>query len=494
MKLKVKDMDISTGGPLISIISQNDADKLDLHSLDRILIRKGNKRCIAIVDIGESKKAIASGKIGVFEEVMKKLNLKNNDIVEITLAKSPKSIDYIKKKLNGGRLSKKEINQIVEDIVNNRLSEIELTYFVSACYTKTMTLEETILLTKAMANSGDIIKPDAYPVIDKHCIGGIPGNRTTIVLVPIISAAGFVMPKTSSRSITSPAGTADSMEVLARVAFNKDKIERIIKKVKGCIVWGGALNLAPADDAIIKVEKPLGLDAENQLLASIMAKKYSVGSTHILIDIPIGKTAKIKNRKEALNLKKQFETIGKKLRKHVRVMITDGNQPVGNGIGPALEARDCLFVLKRDPKRPLDLEEKCIKMATEIFNMAGLKDGRKKAIEILNSGKAYKQLVKIIKAQGGKEPDINKLPLGRYKYDVKSVKKGIIKEIDNIFISKIARIAGAPSSKGAGIYLCKHVGNKVKKGEKLFIIYSESKEKLEFAKEILSEMDGIVIR
>ena len=175
-------------------------------------------------------------------------------------------------------------------------------------------------------------------------------------------------------------------------------------------------------------------------------------------------------------------------------MITDGSQPIGNGIGPDLEARDVLWLLKRDFRRPMDLEKKCLMMAAEIFKMVGIKNGKKKALEILDSGKAYKKMVEIIKAQGGKEPDTDEIKLGKYEFDFVAGKAGEIKEIGNTFISKIARIAGAPANKGAGIYLYRHVGNNVQKGEKIFTIYSESKEKLEYSKEILNEIKGIVIK
>src|SRR3989344_8290670 len=330
MKLKVKDIDISSGGPLIAVVNHEDAAMLDLHVMDRIKIKKGHKIETVVVDIAQSKKIVPKGKIGVFEEVIDSLKLKNNDKVEITIAKKPLSIDYIKKKLDGQKLSEKEIDQIVWDIVHNKLSSVELTYFVAACYTNVMGTEETIMLTKAMVKHGETLKLNMRPIIDKHSIGGIPGNRTTMVLVPIIAAAGYYIPKTSSRSITSPAGTADTMEVLAKVAFPINKMKQIIMKTNGCIVWGGSLNLAPADDKIINVEKTLEIDAESQLLASIMAKKYSVSSTHILIDVPLGKGAKIRNRKEALMLRSSFMKVAKRLGKHVKVILTDGSQPIGN--------------------------------------------------------------------------------------------------------------------------------------------------------------------
>ena len=494
MKLKVKDVNIATGGPLVVILNRGDARKLDLHLMDRIKVKKGRKTETVVVNIAESKKAVRPGYIGVFEEVIDSLKLKHNDIVDISMARKPLSLEFIRKKLDGEKLNKKEIDQIVWDIAHNKLSSVELTYFVAACYTNVLTMKETLMLTKAIVRQGRTLKLKRYPIIDKHCIGGIAGNRTTMVLVPIIAAAGFVIPKTSSRSITSPAGTADTMEVLAKVSFPFDKMKKIILKTNGCIIWGGSLNLAPADDKIINVEKPLGIDAESQLLASIMAKKYSVSSTHILIDIPIGKDAKVRNRVAALKLKKSFGAVGRGLKKNVKIIITDGSRPIGRGIGPALEARDVLWVLKRDKRRPIDLENKCVKMSAEIFKMAGIRDGKKKTLGILNNGDAYKKMVEIIKAQQGRITKPEQIKLGKFRFDVKSSKNGIVREINNTVVSRVARIAGAPLNKGAGIYLCKNVGNRVRKGEVLFTIYSESKQKLNYARDVLKEENPFVVR
>jgi len=494
MKLKARDIDISSGGPLVAVVNYKDAAMLDLHVMDRVKLKKGSRIETVVVDIAESSKVVPRGRIGVFEEVINSLKLKNNDLVDISVARKPLSIDYIKKKLDGQRLSKNEIDQIVWDIVHNKLSAVELAYFVAACYTNVMSTEETILLTKAMVKHGEVLNLNKYPVIDKHSIGGIPGNRTTLVIVPIIAAAGYYIPKTSSRSITSPAGTADTMEVLANVTFPINKMREIVLKTKGCIVWGGSLNLAPADDKIIAVERPLEIDAESQLLASIMAKKHSVSSTHIVIDVPVGKDSKVKNRIEALRLKREFEKIGKRLKKHVKVLLTDGSQPIGNGIGPALEARDVLWVLKRDPRRPLDLERKCLMMCAEIFSIAGVKNGYKKASEILDSGKAYQKMIEIIKAQGGKEIAAEDIKIGKYCHDVMSTKSGRVAGINNMLISRTARIAGAPHDKGAGIYLYKHVGDKVKRGEKLFTIYAEGVHELEYSRDVAKKNKVFVVR
>ena len=495
MKLKVKDMDITTGDALVAIINEKDASKLDLHAMDRIKIKKGRKLETVVVNIAESSKAVPEGSIGLFEEVLDSLALKHRDYVNIKVARKPLSLDFIKKKLNGKTLTRKEIDQIVWDIVNNKLSNIELTYFVSACYTNAMSIKETVMLTKSIAEQGDVLELSGYPIVDKHCIGGIPGNRTTMLLVPIMAAAGFLMPKTSSRSITSPAGTADTMEVLANVCFTIKQMKKILQKTKGCIVWGGTLNLAPADEKIIKVERPLGIDAESQLVASVMAKKHSVRSTHILIDIPVGKEAKVTDYRSALILKGKFEHIGKKLSKNIKVIITKGTEPIGNGIGPALEARDVLWVLNRDKRRPLELEKKSLMMAALMLGSVGVKNSKKKAFEILDSGFAYERMKEIITEQGG-NPEIKpeEIKLGRFRYDVVSGVRGTVRKLSCNAVSKIARVAGAPVDRGAGVYLYKHVGDKVNKGEKLFTIYTKNKYKLSYAREIAGKESAFILK
>jgi len=497
MKLKVKDMDISSGWALIGILNRKDAKKMDLHNRDRVKIMKGRKTETVMLNISESEKVVGKGKIGLYEEVIESLGLKNGDIVKIVPARKPLSIDFIKKKLDGFTLSKKEINQIVWDIVHNKLSAVEMTYFVAAGYSNELSLRETVMLTKAMAAQGDILKLRRYPILDKHCVGGVAGNRTTMIIVPILAAAGVTIPKTSSRSITSPAGTADTMEVLADVSIPIKKMKRIVEKANGCIVWGGALNLAPADDKIIRVERPLSIDAQSQLLASVMAKKASVSATHVLVDIPSGKGAKLPNRKKTLKLKRDFESLAKKIGIKVKVIITDGKEPIGDGIGPALEARDVLWILKNDKRGPSDLREKSLIMAGVMLEMAGKAakgKGFGKARGILESGKAYKKMVEIIRMQGKKITDPSRIRLGKIKYDVVSKKKGVVREISNRAISKIARVAGAPEFQGAGLYLYKHVGDKVKKGDKLFTVYCHDKGKLEYVRYAWEKLVAIVVK
>ena len=491
MKLKVKDMDIETGGILIALLNENDARKLDLHPEDRIGIYRRKKKVIAVLDIAESEKACPEGKVGLFEEMINLLGVKHGDIVDVVIEHKPESLSFIKKKMDGKRLKPKEIEAIVYDIVDNELTAIELTYFISACYTHGLSLEETVALTKAMIKTGDTLKLNKYPVVDKHCLGGVAGNRTSMIAVPILAAAGLTVPKTSSRSITSPAGTADTMEVLCNVCHSMKDIKRIVEKTNGCIVWGGAVNMAPADDKIIKVENPLRIDAEGNMLSSIMAKKGSVSSTHVIIDIPLGKGAKIESRKEANKLSREFKKIGNALGMKIKVVITDGSQPIGNGIGPALEARDVLWLLKNDKRAPQDLRKKSLMLAEETLEMCGM--DRKLAKEMLESGKAYKKMIQIINAQGKRITDPDKIKPAKLKYEYRAKKSGKITHIDNGFISRVARLAGAPQDKDAGMYLYKHKGDNVKKGEVIFTLYAEIRQKLEFAVDALKEGSGIII-
>jgi AMP phosphorylase len=496
-KLKIKDMDVATGGTLVAILNKKDASVMDLHPLDRIKVKKGKREETVVLDIAESSKSVPVGSIGLFEEVLKSLRARNNDKVEIIPAGKPLSLEFIKKKLDGHRLKKEEIDQIVWDVVHNKLSDVELTYFVAACYANKLSMNETVCLTKAMTKEGEILKFNKYPVMDKHCVGGVAGNRTTMIVVPIIAAAGLLIPKTSSRSITSPAGTADTVEVLTKVDIDIKKMKKIVEKTNGCLVWGGGLNLAPSDDKIIHVERPLSIDAKSQLLASVLSKKASVSSTHLLIDIPTGKGSKITHKHKALELKKDFKAITKKLGIKTKVVITNGCEPIGNGIGPALEARDVLYVLKRDSKRPLDLERKSVKLAGIMLEMGGKAKkfcGARKAKKLLESGAAYDKFIEIVKAQGGKEIDSKHLLFGSYRFDFKAKQKGKIYSINNAVVSKIARVAGAPNDKGAGMYLYKHVKDKVEKGERIFTIYAHNQIKLDFAKEVLKKNCCVVVR
>jgi AMP phosphorylase len=492
MELKVKVFEFLAGRP-IAIINQKTASKINVHVGERILITKFGDSIISIVDI--SKDFLKENEIAVSQEILESLSISNGDGVEVSLAERPQSTLFIKKKLDGMPLTKEEIHAIVKDIVNNALTEPEIAYFVSAVYKCGMSDNETENLIWAMVSAGKRLNFSG-DVVDKHSISGIAANRTTPIVVPICAAVGLKMPKTSSRAITSAAGTADVIESIAKIDFTAEEIKKIVEKTNACMVWGGSLGLSPADDKLIQTEKILSLDPEAQLIASILSKKISVGSKYVLIDIPYGKSAKV-NLEKARKLKKKFEFFGKKFGLNIKCVLTDGSEPIGKGIGPLLEIRDIIRVLKRDKELYKPLEEKSVMLSGEILELVGkAKKGKGKhmAIEILNSGKAFEKFKEIISAQKGKIPSIEEinLKLGKIKKEIIADKNSKIKEIDNKKINKIASIAGSPMDKGAGISLNKHVGDKIKKGEKILTIYSDSKIRLNNALNLFQILQPVV--
>jgi thymidine phosphorylase len=496
MLAKVKSLNIIAGRP-VAFLPIEIAKWLNVAVGDRIAIKKYGQanEIAAIVDITKTEERDC---VYLSNEVFSILKLAEGDVVEINPAQKPLSIFHIKEKLDGKKLSYEKIYEIISKIVKNELSEAEIAYFVSACYTRGMSMDEIFNLTKAMIEVGKRISFDTKYVLDKHCIGGIPGNRVTPLITSIVAAAikefklDAVMPKTSSRAITSAAGTADVIELIARVEFDVDEIKAIVKKAYGCLVWGGGLGISPADDKIIHVERFLNLDPENQLIASIMSKKIAVGSNTILIDIPYGKGAKAESLEKARKLKTMFETIAKRFKVKLKAVLTDGKQPIGNGIGPMLELIDSIAVLKNKPNKPLDLYNKSVFLAKQLLAMVN-KKAAQSVEHLLKSGKAYEAFERIIKAQGGEVNEKKLMTSGIYE-EIKSEKDGKIVEIDNKKINFVARVAGCPVDKLAGIYLMKHLGDKVEKAEPYAILYAETKEKLQHALKVFKSIAPITIK
>ncbi len=476
MILKARKIPIKVGHKYIVVFNEKVAHMLDVQPSDRVSVRNGSRQITCIVEITESHD-VKDTEIGLHVETWDELKADRGDKMFVTLAEKPESNKYIREKLDGKELSKEKIDTIVRDIVHDDLSDVEMTYFVSACYMKGLNNEETANLTKSIVEHGNRIIPKSKIIADKHCIGGVPGNRTTMVVIPIIAAAGITIPKTSSRAITSPSGTADTMEVMCNVTNDAKKLQKILEKVGAFITWGGGVDLAAADDRLIRVRHPMSLDPKGMLLASIMAKKYAVGSTHVLIDIPYGPQVKTSTLTQALELKKDFERLGKMLGMNVKVIATRGDAPIGRGIGPVLEAIDVMSVLENKPDAPKDLREKAIFMAGELLELCGKSKkgtGETLAEKILSSGSALKKMNEIIDAQGRK-----KMPkVGKLTHAVLAEKSGKITGVDNKLISHVARVAGAPKNPGAGVLITKNLNDMVKKGDILYTIYAENKQRL----------------
>lgn len=402
-----------------------------------------------------------------------------------------KAIKSIQKKLLGKKLTYSEIYNLMDEIGNKRLSDVLTTYFVAASFKEGFSTHELYYLTKAMVETGTHLHFKGI-VADKHSTGGVAGTRTTMILVPIVAAAGFKIPKLSSRAITSPAGTADVMEVLAPVNFSATKVTKIIEKVNGCIVWNGAMGVAPADDIIIKIEEPLSFESFDKIIISVMAKKVAIGATHLVLDIPVGKTMKIRHFSDAEKISDKFKVLGKKFAIEVVTDINEALEPAGRGVGPALEARDVLYVLEQRRQRPLKLEAKALRLAGKLLDICYKtakidKNGEDEAKSILSSGKSLKKFREIVKAQGGKESlaDSSNFTIKGHHKEIKSNKSGKIKEINNYNLNTIAKILGAPSDKNAGIYLLKKIDEKTFKNEPCLIFYSTDKYRLKEAEETL---------
>lgn len=490
MELKVKFLGWSAGIP-VAMLNNKTASKMGVHTNNRVSLKHNSHEMDAITDIVGD--LVKEKEIAVSSEIKKRMKLKKGQKINVNLADPSKSIPLIKKKLNKKHLSEKEITSIVEEIVDNSLSDPEIALFVSAMHNSGMNMKETIYLIKAILKFGNHLKLKSRFIVDKHCIGGIAGNRTTPIVVSICAAAGLIFPKSSSRAITSAAGTADVIETIANVEFSINELKKIIKKTNACMIWGGALGIVPADSKIIQIEKLLKLDPESQLLASILSKKLAVDSNYILIDIPYGKHAKVTKQK-ALRLKRKFEYLGKYFRKNLKVVLTDGNSPIGNGIGPALELIDVIKVLDPLQDSPKDLEEKSLFLAGEILEMtkkAKENKGIEMARKILSSGNAFKKFKQIIKAQKG---DIKKIKTAKFKKDIDAKKSGKIILIHNKKINSLARIAGCPIDKAAGVYLHCAKGDGVKKNEKLITIYSESKSRLRDALDFYKKEKPIMLK
>jgi AMP phosphorylase len=406
-----------------------------------------------------------------------------------------KAVSAIQSKLAGKKLNYKEIFSIMDEIGHHRLGTILTTYFAASGYAQGFSNEELYFLTEAMIKTGETLKFKGI-VADKHSIGGVPGTRTTMIVIPIIASAGFTIPKSSSRAITTPGGTADDMEVIAPVTFNKEQIYAIVEKTGACIVWGGGVDIAPADDELIKVEEPLGLESFDKILVSIMAKKIAFGSNHIIIDLPYGEHVKVHNLHDAEEVKRKFEYLAEKFNVKIKILIHNTEEPAGRGIGPLLEAKDALKVLEQSADRPIDLEQKALHLAGALLDLC-LKDssellqnkienefgsGRKWADYILSSGHAHLKMKQIVKAQGGNS-DIMSADLkpGKYSHIAFSKKQGVVKKIDSRFVTNIAKILGAPVNKKSGIYLDCKIGEEVTVGKPIYTLYSESEYNLKEA-------------
>ncbi|MGE3771008.1 MAG: thymidine phosphorylase family protein [Bdellovibrionales bacterium] len=452
-----------------------------------LLCSKGRQIIATLHKVGGDY--LAFHEIGLSDSAWAYLQAAEGESIHISHPPVITSLGHVRSKIFGHELLPFAVGEIVRDVAANRYSDIEAASFITAC-AGGLSEKEILALTKAMVDVGERLTWNSELVVDKHCVGGLPGNRTTPIVVSIVAAYGLLMPKTSSRAITSPAGTADVVEVLAPVDLSLSDIRRVVERESGCLAWGGNVGLSPADDILIRIEKALDLDSEGQLVASILSKKLAVGSSHVVIDVPVGPTAKVRNVTDAHRLQESLVSTGAQLGLQVLVHITDGRQPIGRGIGPALEARDVVAVLRGDHNAPQDLKTRALDLAAKILSFSGLAPDAASEVahDILSDGRAWQKFQRICDAQGG----MRDIPSAHYWRTIEAVSAGTISEFDNRRLARVAKMAGAPADTVAGVDLHIAQGDRVEKGQPLFTVYAASHGGLDYALDYLRDHGPVI--
>ena len=434
---------------------------------------------------------LPSGEMGLSDSAWARLGANDGDAVEVSHPRPLESLSGVRAKIYGNELNGGAYSSIIADVVEGRYSDLHIAAFLTACAARGLSQAEVIGLTRAMIDAGERIDWGRTPIADKHSIGGLPGNRTTPIVVAIVAACGLVIPKTSSRAITSPAGTADTMETLAPVDLDLAAMRRVVEREGGCIVWGGAVRLSPADDVLIRVARPLDLDSEGQLVASVLSKKAAAGSTHLVLDLPVGPTAKLRTPQAAAALGLALATTARDLGLATAVVTSDGSQPVGRGIGPALEARDVLQVLQGSSEAPADLRDRAVALAGTLLELTGVAaagHGLPQARSALDDGRAWGKFQRICEAQGGMRVP----PTSGEQRPALATHEGRIASIDNRRLAKIAKLAGAPDSKAAGVELSVRVGDSVRRADPLYTLHAESQGELEYAAAYAASQENVI--
>jgi thymidine phosphorylase len=481
MSLKIKRMGLHTQREPVVLMRTDCAvcRSEGLAARSQVLLRAGAHEVSAILfqlDDGP----LDHDEVGLSEAAWKLLGGREGELVQVTHLPPLESLRWVRRRIYGNDLSQTAFHEIVRDVVAGRYSDVHLSAFITAGSSFPFTDDETFALTRAMADAGTQVDWGKELIVDKHSIGGLPGNRTTPIIVAIAAACGIKIPKTSSRAITSPAGTADAMATVTNIDIDVATMRKIVDSEGGCLAWGGSLNFSPADDIFIGVERQLDVDPEGQLIASVLSKKIAAGAKRVVLDLPVGPTAKVRSREAADRLAARIASISKKLGLEATCVISDGSQPVGRSIGPALEMMDVLAVLRRDPDAPQDLRDRALRLAAAVLEAgekAGLGTGHALAERVLDDGRAYRKFEAICRAQGRFEEPTK----AHLQCAVTATRSGKVISLDNRKIAKVAKLAGAPDSPAAGLRLHVRRGDLVVAGQPLMTIHADTETELSYA-------------
>ncbi len=414
-------------------------------------------------------------------------------------------VDLLIKKREGKQLTSQEIREMISSYVKGDIPDYQMSAMLMAICWKGMSDEELATLTMAMAHSGEIIDLSAIEgtKVDKHSTGGV-GDKTTFIVGPIVAACGGKVAKMSGRGLGHTGGTIDKMEAIPgiRSSLSKAEFVKIVNDV-GLAVIGQSENLAPADKMLYALRDVTGTVENIPLIASsVMSKKIAAGCDAILLDVKVGKGAFMKTLDEAIILAEKMVAIGVHNSRETMAIITDMNTPLGYAVGNALEMREVVEVLQN--RGPSDLRRECIEIAGSMLYLlkrGSLEECRSLAEETLVDGRAFSVFCRMVRAQGGDETYIHepqRLALSSFKEVISAPQEGYLSEIDALICGKVSVNLGAGRAVkddvidyGAGILLCKKVGDYVKANEVLAELYSSRKEWLEAGRDMLKKAFGI---
>ena len=407
--------------------------------------------------------------------------------------------DLIMKKRNGGALSSDEIKTMIEEYVAGNIPDYQMSAFLMAVYYKGMTKEETLAMTMAAAHSGDMVDLSGIQgvKVDKHSTGGV-GDKTTLIVAPIVAACGVKVAKMSGRGLGHTGGTVDKLEAIEgfRTTLDIEEFFDVVNK-EGLSVIGQSGNLAPADKKLYALRDVTAtVDSIPLIAVSIMSKKLAAGNDCILLDVKTGSGAFMKTVDDSIALAEEMVSIGENAGKRTVALITNMDIPLGHNIGNSLEVIEAADTLKG--KGPYDLTEICLELASNMLFLAGkgaIEECRKMAEKAVNDGSALKRLCGMVKAQGGNEElilDTDKFKKAAFERELISDKDGYITFMNTEQCGIASSMLGAGRETkesaidyAAGIILHKKTGDAVKKGEVIAKLYAEREELFERAKDTL---------
>ncbi|MCR5082792.1 MAG: pyrimidine-nucleoside phosphorylase [Parasporobacterium sp.] len=399
--------------------------------------------------------------------------------------------NIIRKKRDGFDLTKEEIDFFVQGYTKGEIPDYQASAFAMAVYFKGMTETETANLTLSMSESGDMVDLSQFgdKTVDKHSTGGV-GDKTSLVIAPVVSSLGAVMAKMSGRGLGHTGGTVDKLESIEgfRVELSSEEFRKQVEKI-GVAVVGQSGNLAPADKKLYALRDVTAtVDCIPLIASSIMSKKLAAGAKTIVLDVKCGSGAFMKTLEDARKLADEMEKIGKNCGRNVVAIITNMDIPLGNAVGNALEVKEVIDLLKGNG--PEDLKEECVCLCSNIIALEekiSIDEAKKKVEEVLANGKAFEKFKEWIKAQGGninmiENPEL--LPSTDYIYELKAEESGYLTAMDAEKIGTASVLLGAgrekkddPIDYGAGIIIKKKPGDKVDKGDVLAVLHASDEKK-----------------